>query len=100
MNVALSVRRSLRLPKAAVFRLRGAVTSRILWPALDFIDTSLGRRSPLIPPRKLMNGGSNQLTRSDFVSIGEQLLGYLTRVGGLKSGDRVLDVGCGVGRMA
>jgi ubiquinone/menaquinone biosynthesis C-methylase UbiE len=81
------------------FGLRG-LAGRLVWPALDLIDGLLGRRSPLVPPRRMMNVGSNQFTRNDFLAIGQDLLGYLVRVGGLKPDDRVLDVGCGVGRMA
>ena len=47
-----------------------------------------------------MNVGSNSVFLNDFNAIGKEVFGYLTRVGGLKPSDRVLDVGCGVGRMA
>src|SRR5689334_15882468 len=99
MNVTSSIQRSIRLSKYAAFRLRGP-TQRIVWPTLDLIETLLGRRGPLIPPRRMMNVGSNQFTRSDFLAIGEELFDYLVRVGGLKPDDKVLDVGCGLGRMA
>jgi SAM-dependent methyltransferase len=67
---------------------------------LDAIDTLLGRRDPLTPPRHLINVGSNKFTRSDFNTIGQELFRYLIVIGGLKPSDKVLDVGCGVGRMA
>lgn len=67
---------------------------------LDAADVMLGRKSPLTPPRRLMNVGSNSIFRNDFTAIGDTLLGYLTNIGGLKPDDRVLDIGCGVGRMA
>lgn len=47
-----------------------------------------------------MNVGSDQFTRSDFNAIGRVLFGYLVDIGGLKPNDKVLDVGCGVGRIA
>lgn len=74
---------------------------RLVWSALDGAEAVLGQRDPLTPPRRLMNVGSNQLfLRSDFNSIGAELLRLLVQVGGLKPEDDVLDVGCGVGRMA
>jgi SAM-dependent methyltransferase len=41
-------------------------------------------------------GGS----RRDFRKLGEKWLATFVRIGGLKPSDNVLDVGCGVGRMA
>ena len=63
--------------------------------ALDLVDRVRGRRDPLVPPRRL-------LTRdySDFERIGRRFRDYFVELGGLEPGDRVLDVGCGVGRMA
>ena len=71
-----------------------------VWFVLDTGEMLLGRRDPLIPPRRLMNVGSNKFTRSDFNIIGQELFQYLVEIGGLKPNDKVLDVGCGVGRMA
>ncbi|MGO4706822.1 class I SAM-dependent methyltransferase [Microvirga sp. 2MCAF38] len=36
----------------------------------------------------------------DYRAIGVEYLGHLVRIGGLKPSDRVLDIGCGIGRMA
>jgi ubiquinone/menaquinone biosynthesis C-methylase UbiE len=72
----------------------------VVWSILDASETFLGKRDPLVPPRRLMSVGSNQLTRSDFNKIGQELFQYLVEIGGLKPNDNVLDVGCGVGRMA
>jgi SAM-dependent methyltransferase len=36
----------------------------------------------------------------DFRAIGAEFLGHFVRVGGLRRTDRVLDIGCGIGRMA
>lgn len=36
----------------------------------------------------------------DFRAIGAEFLGHFVRLGGLSRGDRVLDIGCGIGRMA
>jgi len=78
---------------------RRAALNSLFW-ALDTGEAVLGRREPLTPPRRLMNVGSNQLTRSDFHKIGQLLFDLLVDPGGLKPDDRVLDVGCGIGRMA
>lgn len=66
---------------------------------LDARDTLIGSRGPMTPPRRLRTVGSNSKFRSDFIAIGETMLGHLIKVGGLKPEDRVLEVGCGVGRM-
>jgi len=36
----------------------------------------------------------------DFKIIGEEFLNYFIKIGGLKPTDKVLDIGCGIGRMA
>ncbi|WP_312367820.1 class I SAM-dependent methyltransferase [Ensifer sp.] len=36
----------------------------------------------------------------DFRAIGAEFLGHFVRLGGLRSSHRVLDIGCGIGRMA
>jgi len=59
----------------------------------DLLDKVLGRRDPLIPPRWMVFVGS-----CNFAD--EELLRNFTELGGLKPDDRVLDVGCGIGRMA
>ncbi|MGH7512092.1 MAG: class I SAM-dependent methyltransferase [Gemmatimonadales bacterium] len=57
----------------------------------------LGQSDPLLPPTRLMFVGGS---RRDFRMLGQKWLGTFIRVGGLKASDDVLDVGCGVGRMA
>src|SRR3954452_5628933 len=65
--------------------------------ALDLRDRVSGRADPLVPPRRLHFGGHAE---SDFAATGDEFLGHFTRLGGLRASDRVLDIGCGIGRMA
>ncbi len=51
-------------------------------------------RSPAPPPDRVFVGDG------DFRAIGAEFLGYFVEVGGLTPQARVLDVGCGIGRMA
>lgn len=71
-----------------------------VFAVLDKADSLSGRSSPLTPPRRLMNGGTDSLFRSDFHAIGNRLFSYLVDIGGVRPADRVLDIGCSVGRIA
>ncbi len=62
---------------------------------IDALDGLQGERDPLTPPRSLIFVGDG-----DFKKVGEEFFHYFIELGGLKPGDRVLDVGCGIGRMA
>jgi SAM-dependent methyltransferase len=59
------------------------------------MDLLLGRRKELVPPRYLNFGGDG-----DFEKTGDEFLSYFIQLGGLQPEHRVLDVGCGIGRMA
>jgi SAM-dependent methyltransferase len=65
--------------------------------ALDLRDRVSGRGDPLVPPRRLHFVGHAD---SDFAGTGDEFLGHFVGLGGLSPQDRVLDIGCGIGRMA
>ena len=62
---------------------------------LDTLDATLGRRDSLEPPRRLRFVGDG-----DFAAIGHEFVGHLRVLAGLSRRHRILDVGCGVGRLA
>ncbi|MGA2177052.1 MAG: class I SAM-dependent methyltransferase [Verrucomicrobiota bacterium] len=56
----------------------------------------LGGKDNLVPPRRLIDGVGG----GDFTAVGREFFRYFTDIGGMKPDHRVLDVGCGCGRMA
>jgi len=52
-------------------------------------------RDNMIPPRSMIFTGGG-----DFEQIGREFLGYFVQLADLQPNSRVLDVGCGLGRMA
>jgi SAM-dependent methyltransferase len=63
--------------------------------ALDLTDSGQRRRA-MVPPRSLCYA----IGAGDFRTIGTEFTNLFKTYGGLKPEHRVLDVGCGVGRMA
>jgi SAM-dependent methyltransferase len=63
--------------------------------ALDFRDRLARRSDRLVPPRRLDFVG-----HSDFVELGNEFMAHFVELAGLRPHERVLDIGCGVGRMA
>lgn len=64
--------------------------------ALDARDRARGPADPLLPPRRLRG----RVGDSDFVATGRRLAGTVRLLGGVGPSSRVLDVGCGSGRLA
>jgi SAM-dependent methyltransferase len=62
---------------------------------LDALDRVRGRHDPLVPPRRIDFVGP-----TDFRATGEEFLGHFVTLAGLEPDERVLDIGCGAGRMA
>lgn len=63
---------------------------------LDSVDLALGLRKEMIPPRRLQGF----IGSGDFRDIGDEFLFYFRQLCGLQPEHRVLDLGCGIGRMA
>lgn len=70
------------------------IIKRIYYLPVDIGDI-FTKRQGMIPPRSMIFIG-----QGDFVKIGEEFKGHFIELGNLQPGDRVLDVGCGIGRMA
>ena len=64
--------------------------------AADAADMALGRRDRLTPPRRRLDFVGD----SDFRATGEEFRAHFRELAELRPSDRVLDVGCGIGRMA
>lgn len=67
----------------------------VYWLILDTLDLMSGKRDGLTPPRRLIFIGDG-----DFRKTGDEFFRYFVELGGLKPDSHVLDVGCGIGRMA
>lgn len=76
------------------YRFKGGL-KYLFYSLWDVVDTITGKRNPNYPPRKLNFVGS-----MDFDRVGQEFLGYFKDLAHLKNYDAVLDIGCGVGRMA
>jgi len=64
--------------------------------ALDAADLLLGRRNPLVPPRLL----NDAIGGFDFLDVGRHLASIAIDHARLRPTDRILDLGCGAGRLA
>lgn len=62
---------------------------------LENLEVLMGKRDPLTPPRRLVKNSGD-----DFGPVGKEFLRHFLQLGELKPDARVLDVGCGCGRMA
>jgi ubiquinone/menaquinone biosynthesis C-methylase UbiE len=71
------------------------ILRRIWFFPPDLVATLAGKRDPLIPPAGMIFVG-----QGDFKRTGEEIRDQLVTLGGLQPHHRVLDVGCGIGRVA
>jgi ubiquinone/menaquinone biosynthesis C-methylase UbiE len=79
-------------PPATVVR---GLVRRVRWLPTEAADRVLGRNDSLTPPRRLQ-----RLGRGTFAEVGEQYVRSLRELADLQPTDRVLDIGCGIGRVA
>lgn len=68
---------------------------RLFYLPRDVYDSLLNKRPPLVPPRGRIFTG-----QGDFVAIGNNFLDLFIRHCGLQPHHHILDVGCGIGRIA
>lgn len=73
----------------------GKLAKSFAFTAIDTVDVVLNRRPDMVPPRRLQVGGYH-----DFERIGQEFMNYFVDLGCLEPDHAVLDIGCGVGRMA
>jgi len=68
---------------------------RLYYLPIDIIEKLSGNRPKGIPPRGMIFVG-----HGDYVKQGQKFLGYFRDYCGLQPNHKVLDIGCGIGRMA
>lgn len=71
------------------------VLRRLYYLPADLFNSLVGKRDSLIPPKGRIFIGSG-----DFIKQGNSILKQMIDLGGLKKNHRVLDIGCGIGRIA
>lgn len=71
------------------------VARRLVYFPVDLFDGILGRREAMVPPKGMIFTGSG-----DFVKSGDALMQLCIEHGMLQPDGAVLDVGCGIGRLA
>jgi SAM-dependent methyltransferase len=82
-------------PGAKSLYLAKALARRLRWAPADLRERLASDPHSLHPPRGLSFVG-----RGDFEEVGRWYVEKFRDAGGLEPGDRVLDIGCGIGRMA
>jgi SAM-dependent methyltransferase len=65
--------------------------------SVDTFDRLLGRRREMVPPKRIR---PDYVVSSGFIEHGEHFIQQVIELGRLEPDDRVLDLGCGIGRIA
>lgn len=81
--------------RATHYVVPGRASTALKLRAADARDRLRARHDPLVPPRRMQFVGAG-----DFVAVGGEFLGHLVDLAGLRPDSDVLDVGCGIGRIA
>ncbi len=68
---------------------------RLYYFPIDVLESIQGERQPLVPPKGKMFIGPG-----DFIKIGDEFLKNFTTYCNLRPESKILDVGCGIGRIA
>jgi len=68
---------------------------KVVYTSIDGFESLFGLRDDLTPPRRMIFIGNG-----NYKAIGNEFVGYFKDLCNLKPDDSVLDVGCGLGRMA
>jgi ubiquinone/menaquinone biosynthesis C-methylase UbiE len=71
------------------------VARRLVYFPIDVLEQLTGKRHPLTPPRGMIFTGSG-----DFIQSGKQLMELCINQASLTPNSHILDVGCGIGRLA
>jgi len=74
------------------------LTKYIVYFSIDVFDLILGRKEPLIPPTRLMFDGPRGIL--NYKNNGKIYLDYYIKLCNLKPNEKMLDIGCGIGRKA
>lgn len=82
--------------KSIARRVRSSLYS-VLYFTTDILEKLLGRKGDLIPPKRKI---SSVVSPKNFKEVGLRLFEQIIDLGDLKPDDKVLEVGCGIGRAA
>lgn len=85
-----------RIKSSIPYRFRRALYP-LYYSLVDGYETLFGLREDLVPPKRVL---ARYWRSVRFHGAGRMYLRHLVNLGGMKPDDRVLDVGCGIGRVA
>lgn len=91
-------------PSTLLKRAASRTLRQVLHATYDGLDRALRTADPLVPPRAI-NPNIGLIPRrgayaAEFMASGQRIADMLVAYADLKPDDRVLDIGCGIGRVA